>query len=222
MRSSVDGKATAGFRRRVDAFTSELVEALEGDSTAIHRTRVASRRLREAISGAAFEQGEGKSLRDEVRAVAKALGPVREIDVTLRTLHERHPNGAQPSVAIDALSRHVTLERVNARKRLSRTLTAGKLQRLARKLSSAAAGLETREDVDGRKFSRTWQWVADARLARRASALSEAIEQAGTIYAPAMLHTVRIAVKKFRYAFELAAEARPIPRAAQHLATLKT
>ena len=205
----------------MEAFTSQLARAVDGDPTAIHRARVASRRLREAISGAGL-RAEDKLLRGELRSVGKALGTVRELDVTLHVLRERHGNTANSSIAINVLSRQVAHARANARKRLARTLTAGKIERLARKLSDAATALDAREGAGGRKFSMTWRWVADTRLARRAGALSEAIESAGTVYSTTTLHRVRIATKKFRYALELASETRPIPHATQHLATLKT
>jgi CHAD domain-containing protein len=44
------------------------------------------------------------------------------------------------------------------------------------------------------------------RVARRATALRAAIENAAGIYLPDRLHDVRIAVKKMRYAMELARE----------------
>ncbi len=182
---------------------------------------MASRRLREAISGVGL-CAEDKSLRDEVRSVAKALGTVRELDVTLHILRERHRNAPNSCMAFEVLSRQVASARATARKRLARTLTAAQIERLMRRLSSAATALEARDNARGGKFSITWQWVADARLARRASALSNAIETAGTVYSTTTLHAVRLALKKFRYAFELASEARSIPHATQHLAMLKT
>jgi hypothetical protein len=43
-----------------------------------------------------------------------------------------------------------------------------------------------------------------ARLGRRAAELERAVVDAGLIFAPGPLHGVRIALKKFRYAFEVA------------------
>jgi hypothetical protein len=53
---------------------------------------------------------------------------------------------------------------------------------------------------------RTWLWALEARLARRAARVRSAIEVAGALYVPQPLHDVRIALKKLRYAAELAAE----------------
>ena len=54
---------------------------------------------------------------------------------------------------------------------------------------------------------RVWLWAVEARLARRAARVRAAVDAAGAVYAPERLHGVRIAVKKLRYAAELAAEA---------------
>src|SRR6185436_7272823 len=54
---------------------------------------------------------------------------------------------------------------------------------------------------------RSWLWVIDARVARRASELAAAMADAGAVYLAERLHMVRIAVKKLRYALELAVEA---------------
>ena len=54
---------------------------------------------------------------------------------------------------------------------------------------------------------RSWRWAIDARVARRASTLAAAIADAGAVYLSERLHTVRITVKKLRYALELAADA---------------
>jgi CHAD domain-containing protein len=61
---------------------------------------------------------------------------------------------------------------------------------------------------------------ADARAARRGADLGAAINNAGGIYLPDRLHAVRIAVKKLRYAMEIARELRA-SRAVAHLRTLK-
>ncbi len=51
------------------------------------------------------------------------------------------------------------------------------------------------------------RWAVDARVARRGAKLAAAIEEAGSVYLPERLHAVRIALKKFRYAAELARDA---------------
>ena len=59
---------------------------------------------------------------------------------------------------------------------------------------------------DEGKNRRSWQWAIDARVARRAATLETAIDTAGAVYLAERLHSVRIALKKLRYAVELSAE----------------
>jgi CHAD domain-containing protein len=222
MEPSSKFSVSLALKRRVDAFNSQVAGVLDNESKAIHHARVASRRLREVISGTALDRAESKSLCGQLREVTKDLGSVRELDVAWRLLDELQRDARYPRVAVDALSTAVARARTNARTQLRRTLEDRKLERLARHLSDTAAAVETVEAADGRAFRTTWRWVADARLVRRADALASAIEHAGTFYSAARLHDVRIAVKKFRYAFELASETRPIAGSARDISALKT
>jgi CHAD domain-containing protein len=71
--------------------------------------------------------------------------------------------------------------------------------KLERRLGSVADALENAESED-------WREPLSARILKRGKALSAAITEAGQLYNPETLHNVRIAVKKLRYALEIAAE----------------
>ena len=58
--------------------------------------------------------------------------------------------------------------------------------------------------LDAKHLERSWRWVVEARVARRASHVLAALGDAGTVYVPERLHAVRIAMKKLRYTAELA------------------
>jgi CHAD domain-containing protein len=81
---------------------------------------------------------------------------------------------------------------------------AAELKRLTRKLTAISTELEAGDDTP---VDRAWRWALDARIVRRAGALKRAIRDAGALYLSERLHRVRIALKKLRYAVELAAEA---------------
>ena len=68
-----------------------------------------------------------------------------------------------------------------------------------------AAGTRPRRGTDTAKSG--WRWAIDARVAKRASRLRAAIDEAGAVYLPERLHDVRLAIKKMRYALELGADA---------------
>ena len=59
-------------------------------------------------------------------------------------------------------------------------------------------------DLRSRRRRASWQWALDARVTHRALALKTALAEAGALYLPERLHVVRIALKKLRYACEVA------------------
>jgi CHAD domain-containing protein len=112
--------------------------------------------------------------------------------------------------ALRALHTAVEEKQKAAREALNAKLSTQKLQKLARALKRAAKQVdgndgETNQAVKHRLL-KTTVWVIEARAARRATRVQEAIEAAGTVYVPAPLHQVRIALKKLRFALELSGE----------------
>ena len=75
----------AALARQHDALARRWSAAKSGQVKAVHRGRVASRRLREALSviDAAYRHSHAGKLARTVRRLTRALGPVREIDVAL-------------------------------------------------------------------------------------------------------------------------------------------
>jgi CHAD domain-containing protein len=80
------------------------------------------------------------------------------------------------------------------------------MRRIARKLGSVANQLDLADESESKAAARSWRWVVEARIARRATRLMAAINHAGAMYVPDRLHAVRIAVKKLRYAVELSSQ----------------
>ena len=82
-----------------------------------------------------------------------------------------------------------------------------RLRRLARtRVDDVVGELRSRNAADLRKIRREWRWATQARILHRASRLQSAMDQAGVLYASGPLHDVRVAIKKLRYAMELADE----------------
>jgi CHAD domain-containing protein len=200
------------FRKRLDAFAHELGRVEEGDVEALHRTRVASRRLRELLPLLELDRDRIRRLTRRLRKVTKQLGSVRELDVLILLIQELAENGRYPPMALTRLRAMAAPARDAARERLSANLPTAKLERLALKLERALEELKSDGARSGRNGAngsrRAWLWALEARLARRAALVRAAVETAGAVYAPEHLHRVRIALKKLRYTAELAAEAR--------------
>lgn len=195
------------LRKHLDRFTRPLPGVEKGDVRALHRARVATRRLRELLPVLQMDRDTGKRLERRLRRVTKRLGTVRELDVLLLLIDELHVSRRHHPQALSRVAVTVSKERDDARKRLFDRLPLADMWRAARKLERAAAELDKADQTRGRtSAARSWRWAIDARVARRAARLSAAIHETGAVYLPERLHSVRIALKKLRYAVELSAE----------------
>jgi CHAD domain-containing protein len=176
-----------------------------GEAQAVHHTRVASRRIRELLPVLQIDPGTTHKLSKRLRKVTRALGVVRDADVLLGLLDELQQAGRPETHALQRVAQQIRGERDKAGKRASGKSGLTDLRRVSRKLERVARDLQ--HDGETRRESRAWRWALEARVARRARILADAIERAGAVYLPERLHEVRIAVKKLRYAVELSADA---------------
>jgi CHAD domain-containing protein len=190
------------FARRIRTLAAELPGALEDDVEAVHRSRVASRRLREILPvlDVAEELGGGAApIRSRVRRLTRALGGVRELDVTLGILDEL--GGRYPELApvLEGVRSGVAEERQLLREGMAAQFDQMDAMALAEQLAALVSGISA-ESRAGRTA------VLTHRLARRADRLEAAVDEAGSLYVPERLHAVRIAAKQLRYALELVHE----------------
>jgi CHAD domain-containing protein len=211
------------LRKRLDAFSKSLPGVEKGDVAALHHTRVASRRLRELLPVLQLDHAVAEKLGRRLRKVTARLGTVRELDVLLILIDELHESRRHEPSSLARIADVVGRERDHAREKLlGKKLSMRDFKQIARKLGRAVDTLKELDEAppDGRSNAHGWRWALDARIARRASSLRDAVHAAGTVYLPERLHTVRIAVKKLRYALELSAEVAGI-RSTPELRTLK-
>jgi len=189
------------IRQRLATLSRALPGARKGDVQAVHQARVATRRIREALPLVARGR-TGKSLKKSVRKLTRALGPVRELDVALMNLDQMRNTGDVSEAAIARLRQLVTEERQRLGAEMVRLISNYNPAKFQKKAVEAAAhGPEASGTRDPRRIA-----AALGRAARRAEALRAAIDNAAGIYLPDRLHQVRIAVKKLRYALEIAQE----------------
>jgi CHAD domain-containing protein len=201
--------------RRARALKRHVAAAIKGDGTGVHQARVASRRLREAVPVLAADvKGSRKgNARRKIRRLTQALGQVRELDVTLALLDDMAQRETFPRAALEDVRGRVITAREEGRALMLKRLEKIRLDKLDRRLELVADALDAER-------ANAWRQVLARRLLKRAKRLANAIDHAGHIYAPDRLHDVRIALKKLRYAMELAAEA-GWRDAARQLVTLK-
>jgi CHAD domain-containing protein len=187
-------------RRPVRALLAQWALAVSGEVEGIHQARVASRRLRELVPALAHPRDahEARRLRRRLRVITRLLGRSRELDVALETLAGIEARAPSLGPPVAAVRDHIRRERAEAGRAAQALAQAVDIGRLADGVLALAARNATAAAARGcvRRVS--------ARLGRRAGELEQAVVDAGLIFAPAPLHAVRIAVKKFRYALEVA------------------
>jgi CHAD domain-containing protein len=198
--STTPRDTTRLLQRAARALKRHLPSAVAGNDRGVHQARVASRRLREAVPVLAtgLKGGKAGKARRKIRRLTRALGTVRELDVTLRILDELARADGVPRPAVEAVRARVIEELDSGRDAMLKRLGRVNLDKLHRRLRSVADALDRAEDEP-------WREALGARLLKRAERLSAAIANAGQMYAPDRLHAVRIASKKLRYGLEIAA-----------------
>src|SRR5437762_9095228 len=194
------------LKRRLDRF-SRVLDGLEsGEVRALHRARVASRRLRELVPMLQLDRTLSKKLSRRLRKVTTRLGVVRELDVLLMLIDELHVSRRDHSTALGRVGVAVSKDRDQARRKLFAHLPMTELRRLGGKIARTAAALQHLEASSSKSAARSWKWALETRVARRAANLATDMQDAGALYLPERLHAVRIALKKLRYAAELSNE----------------
>jgi CHAD domain-containing protein len=187
--------------RRARALKRHLKAAIDGDGTGVHHARVASRRLREAVPVLAtgLKGSKAAKAQRKIRKLTRALGIVRESDVTLTVLDELAARETLPRLALEEVRTHVVENRERHRAAMLKRLERVNRDKLDRRLTSVADALQNAESED-------WREPLSAKVLKRGKALTAAIGDAGQLYNSDRLHNVRIAVKKLRYVLEIAAE----------------
>jgi CHAD domain-containing protein len=210
MRASVVGMSQVSSAAVADTIaqavteqTQELIRRLEGVRSGrardVHRMRVASRRLREALAVIGKHAGPaGNRLRRRARRLTRALGEVRELDVSLQELSTAARRHHWPRTSLLKWRRVLGARRTTARRRLDHVLQREKIDAVG------AAGKRVRAHLKEHAFQGASGAAAlRSRIADRASDVVRAILACGREYDAVRLHQLRIAVKKLRYALEL-------------------
>ena len=215
MNAPATPETTRLLQRLARALKRHLPQAVSGDDRGVHQARVTTRRLREAVPVLAtgLKGSKAGKARRKIRRLTRALGTVRELDVTLALLDELARSPQVPRSAVEDVRTRVIAERDAKRTLMLERLERVNTGKLDRRLESVGAALN---DATGEP----WRKALAARLLKRGRNLSEAIEAAGHMYAPERLHLVRIAAKKLRYGLELAADS-GVKDASVHVRTIK-
>jgi len=185
--------------RRAAALKRHIPDAISGNSHGVHQARVASRRLREAIPvlASGIKGTKERKALGKIKRLTRALGTIRELDVTIEILDKLVAKDTLPRPALEAVRGLVVTKRDERRTVMIKRLEQVNQGKLERRLVAMGEVLVETE-------SETWRDALGARMIKRSKALTTAMTQAGRMYAPEQLHQVRIAAKKLRYAMEIA------------------
>ena len=170
------------------------------DPEDVHQLRVATRRLRAFLRAARpllVPEWE-EELREELRWLGSAAGPVRDHDVLIEHLREEVATLAQPEQdALAGVFERLAAERAQARAALLEVLESDRYLALLDRIEQAA---ELPRTLDGdRPLASLWR--------REWKRLRGAFEALGPAPGDDELHQLRIKAKRARYAAELAAPA---------------
>jgi CHAD domain-containing protein len=191
------------LRQRLTTMLDAMPAAQTGDTRSVHQARVATRRLREALPvlRATVNAEALIRVRRQVRNMTRALGPVRELDVSLAHLDELATTNVVSPRALGRMRTALARERAARRRDMLATITPGKLERLRQRLGQVSSGPQKPQSAATLEQARR-------QVVKRAGRLTAAIEHAGGLYLADRLHAVRVAAKKLRYALEIERELR--------------
>jgi CHAD domain-containing protein len=189
----------------LDAVAKESTGAIENDDVeCVHRMRVASRRMRSALSifEPCFPRKRAKAWKTEMKSVTEALGEARDADVQIIFLVERMAATEDRTLAPGL--RHL-LDKKRRRRRalqpgLEKTLNELRLHGVLDEISSLLADPEKKDASPLRTPSTLRQ--ADEHVSRRVSELRGHEESVRDPDAILEHHVMRIAAKRLRYTLE--------------------
>ena len=155
--------STLLLQRLARALKRHLPMAVAGDDRGVHQARVTSRRLREAVPVLAtgLKGSKAGKARGKIRRLTRALGTVRELDVTIQLLDELARSPHVSRIAVEDVRARVLKEREDRRKLMLERLEHVNTDKIDRRLSSVGTALQT---IDGRTVAKGAGWPAAAAI----------------------------------------------------------
>ncbi len=201
--------AFAVLRRQLDAvLANEPATRLGDDDEDLHDMRVATRRIRAALS--TFREVlpvRFARFRDEMGWVADALGEVRDLDVQLEQLDEWVAGSVdEDAVALEPLRQLLETRRRAARERMLAVLDSRRYERL---VTGFTAGLQHGPLRTSAMSRQPVLAAAPDLILRRYRTVRKRGRRIGEGSPPSDYHRLRIGCKRLRYALEFVSEVYP-------------
>jgi len=190
-------RTTKLLKGRIRALFQQLPGALGGKQEPVHQVRVAGRRLRVALP-LLVRKPQGKRARAagrEVRALIKAAGAGRDLDVMLGLLGRRIKQLEQAPKELVTLRRRLMGARTRSRHQMAEALMDLDIADLRRDLRRLVA----------RGADNVFTVLARVREVRESdgASLETAFEELADRFEPVMLHRIRIRARRLRYTAEI-------------------
>ena len=182
------------------ALKTQLDGVYDGDAEAVHRARVATRRIRELLGLLRVHGGNSeRDVVDSYQQVGRALGKVRDIDVQVGLIRSLEAHGPDTAVSLAVVRQAHEHDRLSKMRRLIKTLERLNVDTL---LGAMTNGHPI--TLWSRLHSGTWRQQLRRLALERAHAGVESIAHSTGVYFPNRVHATRIAIKQLRYAAEIA------------------
>lgn len=212
--ASVRDGAILVLRSRMEELCQLREAALDwSDVEGVHDMRVASRRLRSALRDFMpyLRKGKLRRANDFVKAIADALGAVRDEDVAIMALEELIKEAPEEVAAgVESLTAELAAHREGARAALSDAISEGALARFQGEFTFALEhAAKTPRRKRGAKKDKEQEAATSFRQAGRdiiSAGFDDTQKLSASLHQPhgeKRLHRMRIAAKRLRYAVEL-------------------
>ena len=192
------------FQEQIKILRAQMPGVRDGRLDCIHDARIATRRIRELLplTHEWQRRDDADELFTRFKRMGQSLGRVRDADAGIELIKylESRVSGAAPSLVL------VRQRQERTRLLLMRRLVK-RFERLAveQELALLAGGAVWHRARLWVKMTGSWRKQLRHLLAERAQGASDAIADASGVYFPNRTHQTRIAIKKLRYAAEIAA-----------------
>lgn len=203
------------FRTQIHTLREALPGVLDGRAENVHDARIATRRVRELLPllGDSRRRKSVEDLHARFKHLGRSLGRVRDADVRLALLASLESRIPHAAPALVVLRQQREEQRLALLRKLIKRLERLEAVRLVDLLDEQRVSFAGAFSWGFRPAS-NWRSDLHSTLHDRAAATGEAIAHATGVYFPKRVHRARIAIKKMRYAMEIAHETGSADRSA--------
>jgi CHAD domain-containing protein len=191
--------------RHLSDILSNLPGAYDGDIESVHRARIATRRLREVMP--LIDDPRMAHVTAAVRTAGRQLGRVRELDVMsslLDSMTDRMPTTM--GIEVQTLRHEIRRRQRQSRRTMVKRIERLDLSPLRDALGPPVHRSRVRAWIRPLHARSAWVEPVWAHITDRSADAVDAAKRTPAVYFAGRSHRLRVAVKKLRYAVEVAAD----------------